>query len=151
MQRGVTVEQVRRATQLLQKHGIKVGNVPHVGFTKARKSKTSRHGGARQADQPRYLLTDRLVSDQGHGVLRRRQSKSGPADRLGEASDRDYIINGRRSRDYYRLADQWLRNEVEAIATSRPAHSKLRAYISLRTLPANSLSYECARRRKRIA
>jgi hypothetical protein len=31
-----------------------------------------------------------------------------------EASDRDYVIAGRRGRDYYRLADVWLRNEVEA-------------------------------------
>ncbi|HVZ35614.1 MAG TPA: hypothetical protein VG963_24480, partial [Polyangiaceae bacterium] len=31
-----------------------------------------------------------------------------------EASDRDYLIQGRRGRDYYRLADLWLRNEVEA-------------------------------------
>jgi hypothetical protein len=31
-----------------------------------------------------------------------------------EASDRDYVIEGRRGKDYYRLADVWLRNEVEA-------------------------------------
>ena len=31
-----------------------------------------------------------------------------------EASDRDYQIAGRRGRDYYRLADVWLRSAVEA-------------------------------------
>jgi hypothetical protein len=31
-----------------------------------------------------------------------------------EATDRDYVIDGRRGHDYYKLADQWLRNEVEA-------------------------------------
>jgi hypothetical protein len=31
-----------------------------------------------------------------------------------EASDRDYVIGGRHGKDYYRLADQWLRNEVDA-------------------------------------
>ena len=36
------------------------------------------------------------------------------------ASDRDYIIEGRRGRDYYRLADVWLRNDVEA---ARVLHS----------------------------
>jgi hypothetical protein len=30
------------------------------------------------------------------------------------ASDRDYVVVGRHGRDYYRLADQWLRSEVEA-------------------------------------
>jgi len=31
-----------------------------------------------------------------------------------EASDRDFVIAGRRGKDYYKLADAWLRNEVEA-------------------------------------
>jgi hypothetical protein len=31
-----------------------------------------------------------------------------------EGSDRDYVIDGRHGREYYRLADQWLRSEVEA-------------------------------------
>src|SRR5215831_2449646 len=45
---------------------------------------------------------------------------STPFERVGlpmewaEGSDRDYVIAGRRGRDYYRLADVWLRSEVEA-------------------------------------
>ena len=31
------------------------------------------------------------------------------------ATDRDFAIKGRHSRDYYRHADQWLRNEVAAL------------------------------------
>jgi len=31
-----------------------------------------------------------------------------------EASDRDFVIAGRRGKDYYKLADVWLRNEVDA-------------------------------------
>ena len=31
-----------------------------------------------------------------------------------EATDRDYSIGGRHGKEYYRLADTWLRNEVEA-------------------------------------
>ena len=31
-----------------------------------------------------------------------------------EGSDRDYVVEGRRSKDYYKLADRWLRSEVEA-------------------------------------
>jgi hypothetical protein len=30
------------------------------------------------------------------------------------ATDRDYFIGGRYGKDYYRLADVWLRSEVEA-------------------------------------
>jgi hypothetical protein len=39
-----------------------------------------------------------------------------------DATDRDYSIGGRGSKDYYRLADVWLRNEVEAsrVAGSDP-------------------------------
>jgi hypothetical protein len=42
-----------------------------------------------------------------------------------EASDRDYVIAGRHGRDYYKLADQWLRNEVEAarLVASDPRRS----------------------------
>jgi hypothetical protein len=40
-----------------------------------------------------------------------------------DASDRDYFIEGRRDRNYYRLADVWLRSEVEAsrLQSSDPA------------------------------
>jgi anaerobic magnesium-protoporphyrin IX monomethyl ester cyclase len=31
-----------------------------------------------------------------------------------DASDRDYVIAGRRGKAYYRLADVWLRSEVDA-------------------------------------
>jgi hypothetical protein len=43
----------------------------------------------------------------------------------GEASDRDYVITDRHGKDYYRLADAWLRNEVEAfrLAESSPQRS----------------------------
>ena len=42
-----------------------------------------------------------------------------------EGSDRDYVIAGRRGKDYYKLADQWLRSEVEAtrLQSSDPARS----------------------------
>lgn len=30
------------------------------------------------------------------------------------SSDRDYVVRGRRGREYYKLADQWLRNKVKA-------------------------------------
>jgi hypothetical protein len=30
------------------------------------------------------------------------------------ASDRDFVVAGRRGKAYYKLADQWLRSEVEA-------------------------------------
>jgi len=42
-----------------------------------------------------------------------------------EASDRDYVVAGRRGKDYYKLADQWLRNEVEAfrLEASDPARA----------------------------
>ena len=31
-----------------------------------------------------------------------------------EATDRDYVVRGRHTRQYYRFADQWLRHEVAA-------------------------------------
>jgi anaerobic magnesium-protoporphyrin IX monomethyl ester cyclase len=31
-----------------------------------------------------------------------------------ESSDRDYVVAGRRNKGYYKLADRWLRSEVQA-------------------------------------
>jgi hypothetical protein len=44
------------------------------------------------------------------------------------ATDREYRIQGRHSRGYYKQADAWLRNEVEAtrIATQDPLAAALR-------------------------
>ena len=33
---------------------------------------------------------------------------------LTKATGRDYVVRGRHTRQYYRFADQWLRNEVAA-------------------------------------
>jgi len=47
-----------------------------------------------------------------------------------QASDRDYVIAGRRGKDYYDLADVWLRSEVEAsrLASTDPRRAgELRA------------------------
>jgi hypothetical protein len=42
-----------------------------------------------------------------------------------QGSDRDYQIAGRRGRDYYRVADTWLRSAVEAgrVEQSDPAQA----------------------------
>jgi hypothetical protein len=46
------------------------------------------------------------------------------------ATDRDYFIDGRKGKDYYRLADVWLRSEVEA---SRLANTDPRRAAGLMT------------------
>jgi len=49
-----------------------------------------------------------------------------------EATDRDFKIQGRHSRAYYKQADAWLRNEVEAtrIAQENPAEAALKRAVA---------------------
>ena len=84
------------------------------GATRAKRSRTSRRPSTRAPDQSGYLPHHRLLSHQGHPLLRpAARSRRLPLP-WEEASDRDYLIEGRQGRDYFRLADQWLRSAVEA-------------------------------------
>ena len=135
MQRGVSVEQVRRAVKLAQKHGIERRHVPDVGLRGRGDGRHCSHRGACQAEQSRHLLHHRLLSDQGDALLRHGQRQGAAADRAwANATDRDYFIDGRNGKDYYKLADVWLRSEVEA---SRLANTDPRPCRRSRSKPRN--------------
>jgi radical SAM superfamily enzyme YgiQ (UPF0313 family) len=114
MERGVTVEQVRRATKLAQKHGIQVGMFLMWGYEGEEIediAATVEH--VKQTD-PDIFLTTVAYPIKGTPYFDTVSDRVSLPLAWREASDRDYLISGRRSRDYYRLADVWLRSEVEA-------------------------------------
>ena len=118
MQRGVKVEQVRQACRLAHAHGIEVGMFLMWGYEGEELEDIAATVEHVKQSNPDVFFTTVVVSDQGHGLLRegarsRRRCRIAWAD----ASDRDYVIAGRRGKDYYKLADAWLRNEVEAFAS----------------------------------
>jgi len=117
MQRGVTVEQVRRATQLLQKHGIKVGMFLMWGYEGEEVEDIAATVEHVKLTNPDIFFTTVSYPIKGTAYFDAVKAKVALPIAWAEASDRDYIINGRRSRDYYRLADQLLKSEVARLKT----------------------------------
>lgn len=114
MQRGVTVEQVQWATHAAQRHGIQVGMFLMWGYegeTLDDIAATVEH--VKKANPDVFFTTVSYP-------IRNTPYFHQIADRIEltrpweQASDRDYEVQGRPTRDYYRHADQWLRNAVEA-------------------------------------
>jgi anaerobic magnesium-protoporphyrin IX monomethyl ester cyclase len=63
---------------------------------------------------PEIFLTTVSYPIKGTPYFERVRERARLPQAWAEATDRDYVIEGRRDRNYYRLADLWLRSEVEA-------------------------------------
>jgi anaerobic magnesium-protoporphyrin IX monomethyl ester cyclase len=122
MERGVTVEQVRRAVKLAQKYGIRVGMFLMWGYEGEEMEDIAATVEHVKESNPDVFFTTVSYPIKGTPYFDQVKSKVGSPIPWHQASDRDYTIGGRRSREYYRLADVWLRNEVEAhrVAGSDP-------------------------------
>ena len=114
MERRVTVEQVQWATKAAQRHGIEVGMFLMWGYTGETVediAATIEH--VKKANPDVFFTTVAypiMNTTYYHEVADRVQLTQDWA----ESTDRDYVIRGRHSRTYYKYADQWLRNAVEA-------------------------------------
>jgi len=142
MQRGVSVEQVRTACALAQSHGIQVGMFLMWGYEGEEFDDIAATVEHVKATNPDIFFTTVSYPIKGTGYFDKVRERVRLPITWQEASDRDYVIEGRRGRDYYRLADQWLRNEVEAarlekcdparaaelLDRARSAHAALRAW-----------------------
>jgi radical SAM superfamily enzyme YgiQ (UPF0313 family) len=114
MERGVTVEQVRRSTQLAQAHGIQVGMFLMWGYEGEELEDIAATVEHVKRSNPDVFLTTVSYPIKGTGYFAKVQGKIALPVAWAEGSDRDYVVEGRRGREYYKLADQWLRSEVEA-------------------------------------
>ncbi len=128
MQRGVTAEQVQWATKAAQRHGIQVGMFLMWGYD----GETIEDIEA-TIDHVKKANPDIFFTTVAYPI------KNTPyyqkvADQLVltkdwlSATDRDFAIKGRHSRNYYRHADTWLRSEVAAfrLETENPADAALK-------------------------
>jgi radical SAM superfamily enzyme YgiQ (UPF0313 family) len=114
MRRGVTVEQVRWATKAAQRHGMQVGMFLMWGYdgeTVEDIALTVEHVVAANPDIFFTTVAYPIKNTPYFGKVASRLSL--PSD-WAAATDRDFVVGGRPSRDYYRLADRWLRGAVEA-------------------------------------
>jgi anaerobic magnesium-protoporphyrin IX monomethyl ester cyclase len=125
MERGVSVEQVRKACRLAHEHGIQVGMFLMWGYEGEELEDIAATVEHVKATTPDIYFTTVSYPIKGTGYFHKVRERVGLNMDWAEATDRDYSISGRRGRDYYKLADQWLRNEVEAarIEGSNPARS----------------------------
>jgi len=125
MQRGVNVEQVRRSCRLAQAHGIAVGMFLMWGYEGEELEDIAATVEHVKASNPDIFFTTVSYPIKGTGYFDKVRERVSLPIAWAEASDRDYVIAGRHGRDYYRLADQWLRSEVEAsrIGAADPARA----------------------------
>jgi radical SAM superfamily enzyme YgiQ (UPF0313 family) len=114
MQRGVSVEQVRRAVKLAHKHGIRVGMFLMWGYEGEEIEDIAATVEHVKESNPDIFFTTVSYPIKGTPYFDTVKDRVLLPTPWAEASDRDYFITGRYGRDYYRLADVWLRNEVEA-------------------------------------
>lgn len=119
MQRGVSVEQVRRACRLAQEQGIEVGMFLMWGYEGEEFADIEATVEHVKATNPEIFFTTVSYPIKGTGYFDKVRDRVRSPIAWHAGSDRDYVIAGRRDREYYKLADQWLRNEVEATRLSR--------------------------------
>jgi radical SAM superfamily enzyme YgiQ (UPF0313 family) len=114
MQRGVTVEQVRRAVRLAKAHGIQVGMFLMWGYEGEEIEDIAATVEHVKQTSPEVFFTTVAYPIKGTPYFDAVSDRVELPIEWTQSSDRDYVIRGRRGRDYYRLADTWLRAEVEA-------------------------------------
>lgn len=114
MQRGVTVEQVRKSVALAQKQDIQVGMFLMWGYEGEELDDIAATVEHVKLSNPDIFFTTVSYPIKGTTYFDRITDKVELPIAWADASDRDYVIAGRRGKDYYKLADVWLRNEVEA-------------------------------------
>ncbi len=120
MRRDVTLEEVHRAVQLAHSHGMQVGMFLMWGYEGEELEDIAATVELVRQANPDTFLTTVSYPIKGTPYFDQLSERVSLPLRWEEASDRDFVIAGRRDRGYYRLADQWLRSAVEA---SRLAHS----------------------------
>lgn len=133
MQRGVTVEQVRHSVKLAQRYGIKVGMFLMWGYEGEELEDIAATVEHVKLSNPDLFFTTVSYPIKGTSYFDRVNDKIELPLAWADASDRDYVITGRRGKQYYRLADLWLRNEVDAYrATTSDPERAARLYDTAR-------------------
>jgi radical SAM superfamily enzyme YgiQ (UPF0313 family) len=117
MGRGVTREQVQHAARAAQRHGIEVGMFLMWGYEGETPDDMADTIDLVKRANPDVFFTTVAYPIANTGYFRKVADRVHMPKPWADASDRDYEIAGRGDRGYYRLADQWLRADVEAHRT----------------------------------
>jgi radical SAM superfamily enzyme YgiQ (UPF0313 family) len=114
MDRGVTVEQVQWATRAAQRRGIQVGMFLMWGYegeTLDDIAATVEHVKKTNPDVFFTTVAYPIKNTAYYDAVADRVTLDKPWE---DATDRDYFIHGRQSREYYEHADRWLHSAVQA-------------------------------------
>jgi radical SAM superfamily enzyme YgiQ (UPF0313 family) len=112
MERGVTVEQVQRATRLLKSRGIQTGMFLMWGYEGEGPEDIEATVEHVKVSDPDVFLTTVAYPIKGTPYFETVAPRVVETREWAQSSDREFTIRGRHSRKYYQFADQLLRSEV---------------------------------------
>ncbi len=117
MKRGVTVEQVQQATKLCRDHGIQTGMFLMWGYEGEEMEDIEATIDHVRASRPDVFLTTVSYPIKGTPYFKRAEEQGIIRKVLpwAESSDRDLEIQRRHSGDFYQIANQLLKHEVELV------------------------------------
>ncbi len=114
MQRGVKVEEVQLATRLAKQYGIEVGMFLMWGYDGEDYDDIAATVEHVKTTDPDIFFTTVAYPIKNTGFYDKVKHKIVLNGDWNQASDRDHMILGRHSRRYYKHADEWLFNAVDA-------------------------------------
>src|SRR5450631_383292 len=115
MERGVQVDQVIWAAKAAKRHGIQVGMFLMWGYPGEQIEDIAATVDLVAKCQPDIHLTTVAYPIKNTGFFRKAGELVTSDKAWPDATDRDFRIRGRHARAYYKQADSWLNNEVEAV------------------------------------
>jgi radical SAM superfamily enzyme YgiQ (UPF0313 family) len=119
MQRGVTVEQVRRAVALCRQNGIETGMFLMWGYDGEEISDVEATVDHVKECRPDIFFTTVSYPIKGTPYFEKVASRIVNIKPWRETTDREFQIRGRHSRRFYKFADDLLRNEMAPHPDSR--------------------------------
>jgi anaerobic magnesium-protoporphyrin IX monomethyl ester cyclase len=114
MQRGVTVEQVRRAVGLCKANGIETGMFLMWGYDGEEISDVEATVEHVKQCRPDVFFTTVSYPIKGTPYFEKVRKRLVNIGSWGTSTDRDFQIQGRHSRSFYKHADDLLRNEMSS-------------------------------------
>ncbi len=114
MQRGVKVEEVQLATKLAKQNGIEVGMFLMWGYDGEEYDDIAQTVEHVKIADPDVFFTTVAYPIKNTGFFEKVKHKIVLNGDWNQVSDRDHTILGRHSRRYYKYADEWLYNAVDA-------------------------------------
>jgi anaerobic magnesium-protoporphyrin IX monomethyl ester cyclase len=112
MQRGVTIEQVRKAVHLCKSNGIQTGMFLMWGYEGEDIGDIEETVAHAKACKPDVCFTTVSYPIKGTPYYERVAPRLVNLDEWSKSTDRDIRIKGRHSRNFYQFADQLLKNEL---------------------------------------